>query len=177
MNYTEPNLLTEALAQHCLELFLVGEPPWFFDAKAENDEPQNIRQAFDSLVFPYWRAHHDPAFPEAFTAALFSVLMMYPDRNRAIYVAHGWIWYYRYCIDKKRQQPDGFYADLFEMDLSEVAVLLKSLVESNKAEMIKDTRWAGESWNSQQGIWEPMLRSSKTVRDRLNGPDYVPDNA
>lgn len=177
MTYTEPTLLTEALAQHCLELFLVGEPPWFFDVKAEFDEPQKVMQAFDILVYPYWKTHHDPAFPEAFANALFSMLMMYPDRNRAIYIAHDWIWYYRYCLNKKRLNPEGLYADLFEVDLTSVAALLKSLLESNKEELIKDTRWAGEPRNSQQGMWAPLLRSSKNVRDNLRGPDFVPDNA
>lgn len=91
MTHIEPNLLTEALKQRCLELFLAGEEPCFYAAKTENKEPQNIRLAFDTLVFPYWLAHHDARFPEAFTTALFSLFMRYPDRNRAIYVAHGWI--------------------------------------------------------------------------------------
>jgi len=170
------NILTRAIANNKLEKFLVGEPPYFFDAKCDNEEPQNVSQAFDSLVIPYWRETKDPAFPEKFVFALYNLLNTYPDRNRAIYIVHDWIWYYIYCLNKKMSQPSGRYGDLFEVDLSGVASLLKSLLEANKKELIDDVRWAGASWNSKSGMWEVLLRTSEAVRDKLGGPNFVPAN-
>ncbi len=176
MKFTRDNTLIHALANNELEKFLVGEAPYFFEAKKDNEEPQNVNQAFDLLVFPYWKQTKDVDFPAKFVSALLVLLSMHADRNKAIYVAHDWIWHYRYCLNKKRMQPTGYYGDLFEVDLSQVAALLKDLIETNKNKLINDKRWAGAPWNSKNGMWEPLLRISETVRDKLGGPDFVPTN-
>lgn len=176
MNSAATNSLVRAISNNDLMKFLVGEPPYFFEAKSENEEPQNVSQAFDSLVVPYWKHTKDVNFPGNFVASLFNALNVYPDRNRAIYVAHDWIWYYTYCLNKKKAQPTGYYGDLFEVDLSNVASLLKSLLESNKTQLINDERWGGASWNSKSGMWGVLLRTSEAVRDKLGGPDFVPTN-
>ncbi|MFU6239489.1 hypothetical protein ACM8AE_03250 [Pseudomonas paraeruginosa] len=176
MSMNPDNVLTLALANDELDRFLVGEPFYFLEARSDNEEPQNVSQAFDQLLMPYWRATRDPDLPFRFVAALLKILATYPDRNRAIYVAQNWIWYYRFCLSKKRVNPQGPYGDLFEVDLGAVAVALKRQLEANKDELIRDTRWAGAAWNSSNGLWGPLLRTSTTVRDKLGGPDFVPDN-
>jgi len=176
MSPTADYILVRAIERNELDKLLVGEPPYFFDAKSDNEEPQNVTQAFDVLVVPYWKRTKNADFPRKFVAALFNLLNSYPDKNRAIYVAHDWIWYYTYCLNKKRVQPLGKYGDLFEVDLSGVASLLKSLLESDKHALINDDRWAGASWNSNNGMWGPLLKTSENVRDKLGGPDFVPNN-
>lgn len=173
---TASNVLLEAIFNNELDKFLAGEPPYFFDAKNDNQEPQNVSQAFDSLIIPYWKLTKDPLFPQKFASSLYKLLDTYPDKDRAIYVAHDWIWYYKYCLNKKILNPSGQYGDLFEIDLSEVARLLKSSTEENKNELLSDHRWAGGLWNSKNGMWEPLLKTSETVRDKLGGPNFVPDN-
>ncbi|UXY50417.1 hypothetical protein [Pseudomonas tohonis] len=177
MNQKLDNVLLLALANDELDRFLVGEPFYFLEARSDNDEPQNVVAAFDQLVVPYWRETRDPAFPQRFVAALLKILATYPDRNRAIYLAHDWVWYYRFCLAKKRAQPEGPYGDLFEVDMSGVAVALQRQLEANKAALQADTRWAGAAWNSPDGMWTPLLRTAVTVRDKLGGPDFVPANA
>ena len=175
MNPTADNILVRAIDRNELEKFLAGEPPYFFDAKSDNEEPQHVTHAFDVLVVPYWTRTKDADFPRKFVAALFKLLNSYPDKNRAIYVAHDWIWYYTYCIHRKSGQSPGQYGDLFEVDFSGVASLLKSLLESNRQALINDERWAGASWNSNNGMWGPLLKTSENVRDKLGGPDFVPN--
>lgn len=92
------------------------------------------------------------------------MLATYPDRTRAIYIAADWVWYYRFCQDKQRQQPLGPYGDLFDVDMGSVAVALKRLLENHKAELVADTRWAGAAWNSPDGMWTPLMRSAVMVR-------------
>lgn len=87
MSMNPDNVLTLALANDELDRFLVGEPFYFLEARSDNEEPQNVSQAFDQLLMPYWRATHDPDLPFRFIAALLKILATYPDRNRAIYVA------------------------------------------------------------------------------------------
>ena len=84
---------------------------------------------------------------------MLKILATYPDRNRAIYLAHDWVWYYRFCLAKKRAQPEGPYGDLFEVDMGGVAVALRRQLEANKAALQADTRWAGAAWNSPDGMW------------------------
>ena len=170
------NVLQLALANNDLDKFLVGEPFYFQEAKSDNDEPQNVVAAFDLLVVRYWQETRDPQFPGGFVAALLKILATYPDRNRAIYAAAVWVWYYRFCLSKKRTNPDGLYADLFEVDMGAVAVALQKQLERNKAALVGDTRWAGAGWNSQNGLWGPLMRTALVVRDKLGGPDFVPAN-
>ncbi len=80
-------------------------------------------------------------------------------------------------MGKKRAQPDGSYADLPELDLGAVALALQLCMAERKDELITDTRWAGAAWNSPQGIWVPLLRLARAVRENLAGPDFVPVNA
>jgi hypothetical protein len=168
--------IAQILANDELDKFLVGEPFYFLETKNDNDEPQNVVAAFDQLLVPYWCETRDASFPARFVAALLTILATYPDRNRAIYIAHDWVWYYRFCLNKKRAQPDGLYAELFEIDMGGVAVALKRQLEINKADLIADTRWAGAAWNSQNGMWDPLMRTALMVRDKLGGPDFVPAN-
>ncbi|MCP1442597.1 hypothetical protein J3D54_001729 [Pseudomonas sp. GGS8] len=170
------NVLLLALANDELDKFLVGEPFYFQEAKNDYEEPQNIVVAFDLLVLRYWQQTRDANFPARFVAALLKILATYPDRNRAIYVAAVWVWYYRFCLSKKRAQPEGLYAELFEIDMGAVALALQRQLEINKAALILDTRWAGGSWNSQNGLWGPLMRTALNVRDKLGGPDFVPAN-
>ncbi|TBU92772.1 hypothetical protein [Phytopseudomonas dryadis] len=173
----EKDTLALALVNDELDRFIVGEPFYFLEAKADNDEPQNVIPAFDQLVVPFWRTSRDADFPKRFAAALLKAVTTYPDCNRALYVVSDWIWYYRFCLMKKQSQPQGMYAELFEVDLGRVALVLKQQLELNKVALIDDTRWAGATWNSTNGMWGPILRTSMTVRDKLGGPDFVPANA
>lgn len=170
------NVLLLALANNELEKFIVGEPFYFQEAKNDNDEPQNVIAAFNQLVLQYWLDSRDSSFPARFVSALMAALRNYPDQNRAIYATSDWVWYYRYCLSKKYAQPQSVYADLFEVDLSQVASMLKQKMEENKADLIGDTRWAGAAWNSKHGMWDPLVRTAIGVRDKLGGPDFVPSN-
>lgn len=147
------------------------------EAKNENDEPQNVVAAFDQLIMPYWRQTHDASFPTRFVSALLKMLAgdLSIDRARAIYIAHDWVWYYRFCQDKQRKQPQGPYGDLFDR-IWAVRRGAQAPVESHKAELVADTRWAGAAWNSPDGMWTPLMRSAVMVRDTLGGPDFVPAN-
>ncbi|MCD5973947.1 hypothetical protein [Pseudomonas quasicaspiana] len=176
MSYDKDNVLFLALANDEFDKFLAGEPYYFLATKDDNDEPQNVIVAFKLLFMPYWREVGDPDFPAKFAQALIKMLETYPDQNRAIYMAECWLWCYRFCLSKKYAQPDGPYAGLFEFDMSAVAAVLKAKLEANKSELMADTRWAGATWNSQNGLWEPLIREAIVVRDELGGPDYVPNN-
>lgn len=166
-------MLLLALANNELDKFLVGELSYFQEAKSDNDEPQDVVAAFDLLVVRYWQETRDPQFPGKFVAALLTILATYPDRNRAIYAAAVWVWYYRFCLSKKHATLNGLYADLFEIDMGTVALALQKQLESNKPALVTDTRWAGAGWNSQNGLWDPLMRTALVVRDKLGGPDFV----
>lgn len=62
-------------------------------------------------------------------------------------IAANWVWYYRFCRDKQRQQLLGPCGNLFDVDMDSVAIALKRLVENHKAELMADTRGAGAAWN------------------------------
>ncbi|MFJ3485561.1 hypothetical protein ACIPL1_19545 [Pseudomonas sp. NPDC090202] len=168
--------LEHALACDELDRFLLGEAPWFQVARSDNDEPQNVMAAFDQQVLHYWREHRDARFPGQLVKALCDVLTDCADRSKAIYVVSDWVWYYGYCRSKQHAQPGSEYTDLFELDLEPVGAMLKQQLQANKALLIADTRWAGSPWNSQSGLWEPLMRTALNVRDTLGGPDFVPVN-
>jgi hypothetical protein len=169
------NVLLIALEDGALDKFIVGEPFYFQEAKVDNQEPQNVMAAFN-LVLDYWMRTKDETFPGEFAAAMLNALEAYPDKNRAIYAVSDWIQHYYYCATQKKANPNGKYCELFEMDTAGVAGALKHELEVNKGELIIDTRWAGESWNSRQGLWEPLMREALGVRDKFEGPDFVPNN-
>lgn len=176
MSNDPDDILAIALANGELDKFLVGEPFYFFETKDDNDDPQNVVVAFDLLFMPYFRAG-DKLFQATLVTSLVKMLETYPDRDRAIYMAQRWIWYYRFCISKRNAQPQGVYAALPDIDLTAPSMVLKRQMEANKAELIEDIRWAGATWNSKYGLWEPLVRTALHVRDKLGGPDYVPTNA
>ena len=171
------DLIQRALNNDELDRFVVGEPFYFLEARVDNEEPQNIPQAFDQLLLPHWREGRDPLLWQRWIAGMLKALRDHPDANRAIYSVANWLWYYHHCLGKKRAQPDGSYADLPELDLGAVALALQLCMAERKDELITDTRWAGAAWNSPQGIWVPLLRLARAVRDNLAGPDFVPVNA
>lgn len=177
MIYNQNNVLVLALANDEFDKFLAGEPFYFLETKDEYDEPQNTVLAIKLLFLPYWREVHDPHFPTQFANALMKMLMTYPDRNKAIYMAQGWLLAYQYCLREKHAEPDGVYKRLFEVDMSAIAAALKAQMEANKVELIADTRWAGVAWNSQNGLWGPMVDTALRIRDKFGGPDHVPSNA
>lgn len=176
MSHGQDDVLLLALANNELDKFLIGEPFYFQEAITDNDEPQNVIAAFDLLILRHWRGTSDIRFADRFVAALLSILSAYADRNRAIYVASEWVWYYRHCLNKKRTQPEGEYGDLFEIDLGPVAAALKQQLEEHRPGLSSDTRWAGQTWNSPDGLWTPLMRTALSVRDKLDGPDFVPRN-
>jgi hypothetical protein len=170
------NLLTRALANNELGKFLIGEGEYFYNAPNDNDEPQNIRAAFDLAVAPYWSRTKDALLPSRLFGALEVLLTSHPDKNRAIYVTYGWIWYYAYCLAKRRARPDGTYSDLFEVDLRTLASVLKAETELSKKSLAQDVRWAGAGWNSVDGLWAPVVRTARVIA-KLTGLDVVPSNA
>lgn len=174
MIISQDDLLILALENDELDRFLAGEPFYFFETKDDNDDPQNVVVAFDLLILPYWRDTCAPLFPKRFADTLLQILKKYPDTNRAIYMACRWIWYYQCCRSEKRIKPAALYSDLFEVDLTTVASVLKDKLEANKADLIIDTRWAGAEWNSKNGVWDRLVRTAIGVRDKLGVPDFVP---
>lgn len=90
-------------------------------------------------------------------------------------MAQRWIWCYCYCLANKEAQPDGPYAALPKIDLSAVSDILKRRLVKRRAELTADQCWTGAAWNSEAGLWDPLVRTAHHVRDKLNGPDYVPD--
>ncbi|MDG6404032.1 hypothetical protein QCD79_28830 [Pseudomonas quasicaspiana] len=176
MSYDQDNVLFLALTHNEFDKFLVGEPFYFLETKDDNDEPQNVNIAFKLLFMPYWREVGDPDFPAQFVQALLKMLRTYPDKNRAIYMAQGWLLCYQYCLNKKDSEPTGLYAGLFDIDMTPVAAELKAQMEANKTELTADTRWAGATWNSQNGLWDPMVHTALRVLHKFGGPDHVPSN-
>jgi hypothetical protein len=176
MTTNRTDLLARALAKNELGKFMIGEGEYFYSVPNDNDEPQNISAAFDLVVLPYWKRTKDARLPLLLLGALEELVKSHPDKNRAIYVSHGWIWYYAYCLAKKRERPDGIYGDLFEVDLRALASVLKAETELNKKRLVQDVRWAGAGWNSVDGLWAPVVRTARAIA-KLTGLDVVPSNA
>lgn len=171
------NLLNNALAAGEMAKFLIGDPPYFFEAKSDNPEPQNVQEAFDLQITRYWAIVRDPSLPSSFVDGLGALLDTYPDRDKAIYVVNNWLYTYFAAHDKKRTQaPLGIYSELFDVDLSPVTDRMRIKLLSNRSTLISDTRWAGALWNSPNGLWGPIVRTAKVIREKLNGPDYLPQN-
>lgn len=174
MSSLDKTLLIHALERNEVDKFIVGEQPYFVPAKVEKEEPQNIIQAFDLVLYPYWLATKDGDLPGKIENAFLSLIDNYHDRNRAIYCVITWIWYYKYCESKKIAQLAGYYSNLFELKLDTVSNRLRKALEENRTELIADQRWAGGTWNSDNGMWLPLTRVATVVREKLSGPDFVP---
>jgi len=165
----EPSQFEMALKNHELDHFVAG-----VHAQVDNEEPQNVRQAFDLQVYPTIRKTQDPSLPDQLADALIKMIHTHLDTNRALYLAYKWIWYCRYIEQKKAMDPTGFYVDLPVFDFSDVALLLQKQTAAHAASLKQDTRWAGAAWNSAAGLWEPIIKTAQNVRDKLSGPDCVP---
>ncbi len=160
------------LANNDLDKFLVGEPFCFQEAKSDNDEAtecgRSVRSVGGALLA------RDPATrnsPEAVSSRpCFKILATYPDRNRAIYAAAVWVWwYYRFCLSKKRTNPDGLYADLFEVDMVPWQWPCRS--SWNATRLPLSAIPLGGRWlDGQNGLWGPLMRTALVVRDKLGGP-------
>jgi hypothetical protein len=176
MNIDKFQILYDALNKNNLDSFLLGLPPYFFESKTDNNEPQNIPQAFDLLIIPYWKKEKNTEFPKKFENSLMEILTKENDKNRSIYVTHDWIWYFLYCKNEEKLHPNGIYNDLFELDFTAISSTMKFLMQNNKDKLSSDKRWGGADWNSKNGMWDPLIRIAKDIRDNLNGPDFFPCN-
>ena len=115
------NVLLIALADDALDTFVVGEPFYFEETKADTKEPQNVRDAFDLLVLDYWKKTKDETSSGKFATAILKALRTSPDKNRAIYAVAFWVQYYRYCLKQKKSNLNGKYRELFEMDTAKLS--------------------------------------------------------
>ena len=176
MVWMQDNVFERALENGHLCKFLIGDHPYFFSARVEFEEPQNIEQAFEFLICPYWRRTRDVEFSKGLSSALLDLLASYPDRNKAIYVVSTWVWCYSYFLWKSRIDLLVGADELFALELGAIALVLKRLIDMNKQELIVDERWAGQPWNSKNGLWEPLIRLALQVRNQLDGPDFVPES-
>jgi hypothetical protein len=166
-----------ALSKNELHHFLAGDTPYFVEAKTDNEEPQNVEQAFDLQICPYIIRTQDTNLPDALADGLIKMLTTHADPARATYLAYSWVWYLLYCEAKKRGDPTGYYKDLPLFDFSDVALTAQRKADLLAATLKQDTRWAGAAWNSQMGLWEPICNLALAIRDRLGGPDMVPTSA
>lgn len=174
MTTNNEKLFHQAIFKNELWRLLIGDPPYYFESKSGNEEPQDVQQAFDLSLLPYWKRTKAQSLPCVFCESLAYLITNYEDKNRAIYTAIDWIWYYTYCLEKIRSNPEAHLEDIFLADIGSVAPIIKKAIEERKEELIADKRWAGAPWNSSAGLWEPIVRTAKAIRDNLGGADVVP---
>lgn len=48
--------------------------------------------------------------------------------------------------------------------------VMQDATTMNRRETAKQKIWAGADWNSEAGLWDPLVRTAHHVRDKLNGP-------
>lgn len=164
-------LLAAALAGGELEDYLFGDAHYRLETRSDNDDPQSVVEAFEQIV-AHWRMSADPQLPEYFVASLTRILAHDTDRNQGIYITAEWLWRYRYCL-----ADNARYGDLFDVDTTALGHALRQSLETGKTSLMADKRWAGAAWNSPDGLWSPLVRVARSVRDKLDGPDFVPGNA
>jgi hypothetical protein len=164
-------ILENALNRDELPQFILGIPPYFIEAKTDNEEPQNVAAAFDKYIYPYWITTYDPSFPQHFSDALKNAVTQCADKNKATYTVLNWIWFYLFCFDKS--QKSAAYPGLFSLDLTELQALLYTQLQQQELSLKQDNRWAGAAWNSPNGLWQPITKLCQAI-ERLNGPIFLP---
>ncbi|MDR2871545.1 MAG: hypothetical protein LBV45_03330 [Xanthomonadaceae bacterium] len=112
--------------------FLLGEYPYFVESSTGNEEPQNVPEAFDALIFSAWREKNPSNLSQIFVQALLWMLDNSEDENKSVYVAGDWIWYYKFCWNKQENDPKSIYRGIFLLDLHQVANKIKEKLIEKK---------------------------------------------
>src|SRR5690606_34260976 len=54
------------------------------------------------------------------------------------------------------------------IELKELEPFIKNKLEAQRETLKNDKRWAGEEWNSEEGLWRPICNTAKFILEKYN---------
>ena len=89
------------------------------------------------------------------------------DVNSNLYILVNILFWYYYHKSEKNLD--------FDLDINKVKKICHESLLANEKSLKEDNRWAGNENNSKNGLWDPMMRLLKGVKERYNGVDIMND--
>lgn len=156
--------IVEADKNDELGLFLMGIGKYQVKGHSDLSMPNDYNECWRQEIIPFSRI--DDALPRKLAMTLLRLLEYEEDYNLALYTIIMTInWYYFF-------KKEGLIN--FEFELDDLVEPFKNRICAQKNNLMKDTRWAGAEWNSEDGLWEPFLHATTFIKNKYHGVDLVP---
>jgi len=143
-------MIEEAIKKGELHLFLIGKGEYKCHGRSDYPDPTDYLACWEKEIIPYFNENNSI---ESVLRLYNSIIMLFDyanDINLGLYSIAAHIEWCNYFEKGKKIQ--------FSLDWKSIAEKLKLAVEINKERLIADKRWAGAEWNSNQGLYEPIIR-------------------
>ncbi len=156
-----------AIDRNELPLFLKGVNDYKVIGRSDMNEPNDYLACWEQEIIPYSKTNSE-ILAKTIPSALAILLNDKSDIDCNIYTVVNHIFWYYYFKNKQTIS--------FEISLNEISRQLKETLLSNKQNLRTDKRWGGAEWNSESGLWEPIIRVAVAIKDQYQGIDFMPEN-
>jgi hypothetical protein len=154
--------IIKAIQQNELPLFFLGKGEYKVQGRSDLPEPNDYLWCWESEIIPFLNGRiHKINFDLIFA----EILNQEEDIILAIYAVMSNLSLYYYFKEKCEIN--------MEITFSLTEKLLQKLLLENKDKLMQDKRWAGVEWNSSNGLWEPLQRVAKSIKEIYNGINLV----
>lgn len=158
--------IRKAILNNQLDLFLIGRGGYRISGSTDLPLPNDFNLCWRSEIIPYSHLAGSE-FARQLGSSLFELLNFEPDINLGLYALSAHLnWYYFFRSQELVR---------FELDLEGLAEKFKERLYDRKELLIQDNRWAGVGWNSEFGLWEPVVNTAKFIKKAYNGIDFEPN--
>jgi hypothetical protein len=160
------NLIIKAIEKDEFDLFLMGYGNYRCQGSSDLWEPNDFVLCWNTEIIPYANTGKNDILEKKMMDALYKLSNREKDINLEVYTIILTInWYYFY---KSQNRID------FKMDLVDFSILLKDKLKRQKDKLQKDYRWGGEKWNSNDGLWEPLINTLTFIINKYDGINCIP---
>jgi hypothetical protein len=145
-------------------MFISGEQPYFFGSPHGGDDPQNAFGGYSSQFYEIVSALQrgevvDLTVFETFFRELRDYLLLEADPNKQLYITIDWIWTFLDRLNEIPPEAIDRVQPIFGMiERNAFVSLFRAELVRGEHRLLHDQRWAGATWNSDNGLFGPLSR-------------------
>jgi len=155
--------IEKALGKSELVNFLRGDNNYKLHQRNENADINDFMYCWDSEIIPFSKLNN--SIGTKLGDALYDLLLDVNNVEINIYTTVNTLFWYYYHRNNGRID--------FNIPLCSIEKKLKEQIKLNKNKLTSCQKWAGETWNSNDGLWSPIQKIAVKIRDEYHGINFV----